>query len=167
MKDKKVEVISPIGKSIPDFDPSYITGSSKKKDVKFVTVSDEFIDIYKKFNVTSLKAEIDSLSKKELYLLILLCIDQYSEDNVAVMGNLEPYRDELEIIWNLQDGKDPTDADIIELVDITDDKYIDIFKIRDKNGDPMPDPLTDEQALILRRDMSLDTILDKQNKNII
>ena len=127
-------------------------------DKKYITVSDKFVKIYKFMNVIKVE-EIKELSRKELMLMLILAVDSFSEDNVALIENLRSFKDELSIILSLQEDNTCTDKDILELASETDEKYIDTSKIRDINGNELPDPLTEEEALNLRRDMSINDII--------
>jgi hypothetical protein len=130
----------------------------KKIDNKYITVSDKFVKIYKFMNVVKVE-EIKELSRKELMLMLILSVDSFSEDNVALIENLKSFKYELSIILSLQEDKECTDRDILDLASETDEKYIDTSKIRDINGNELSTPLTEEEALNLRRDISIGNII--------
>lgn len=111
-----------------------------------LTVSDEFVSIYKNFNVLDQIDNMKKLSSKELYLLLTLCLDKHSDEDPVVIHNLLPFKEECMIIFDIQDDKE-VDNDIIkELVNITGDKYIDTDIIVDINGNELPEPLTKEEV---------------------
>jgi hypothetical protein len=114
-----------------------------KKELK---VSDEFISIYKNFNVLDQIKNMKRLSKKELLLLLLLCIDKHSDEDPVVIHNLKPFREECMLIFNLQDDKEIDNRHIKELIHLTDDQYIDTDILRDANGNKLPEPLTKQEA---------------------
>ena len=49
------------------------------EETKQLKVSNEFVDIFKNFNVINKVEEIKALSKKELYLLLTLCLDKHDD----------------------------------------------------------------------------------------
>lgn len=111
-----------------------------------LTVSDEFVSIYKNFNVLDQIDNMKKLSSKELYLLLTFCLDKHSDEDPVVTHNLLPFREECLMIFDIQDDKE-VDNDIIrELVNITGDKYIDTDVIVDTNGSELPEPLTKEEV---------------------
>lgn len=111
-----------------------------------LTVSDEFVSIYKNFNVLDQIDNMKKLSSKELYLLLTFCLDKHSNEDPVVIHNLLPFREECLMIFDIQDDKE-VDNDIIkELVNITSDKYIDTDVIIDTNGNELPEPLTKDEV---------------------
>ena len=57
-----------------------------------IKVTNEFINIYRNFNVKDVSNEIKTLSQKELYLLLTLCLDKHSDDNSTVLHNFQSFR---------------------------------------------------------------------------
>ena len=127
---------------------------------KYITVSDEFVEIYKMFNVIKQTEKLNQLSRKELMLMLVLSIDSFSEENPAVLENFKEFKSELEIIFDLQQDKECTDVDLLSLGDETNEKYIDTSKIRDGKGEELPTALTDSEALQMRRDIGINNIID-------
>ena len=127
---------------------------------KQITVSDEFVDIYKLFNVVRQSDKMRKLSRKELLLLILLSIDSFEPENPAVIENIRDFKTELLIINDLQQDKECTDTDLLELASSSGEKYIDTSKIRNSKGEELPKALSNEEALQMRRDISIDNIID-------
>ena len=127
---------------------------------KYITVSDNFVETYKMFNVIKQTEKLNQLSRKELMLILVLSIDSFSEENPAVIENLKDFKNELEIIYDLQQDKECTDEDLLQLGKDTDEKYIDTSKIRDIKGEELPTALTDSEALQMRRDIGINNIID-------
>ena len=134
---------------------------------KTIQVSDIFIHLFKMFNVTNISEQMKQLSRKELMLLIILAIDSYPSDDAALLKNLEDFKDELKIVHKLQtlDPKDEstlenTDPILFELANQTGEKYININKLRDMSGKELPEPTSQEEAIKMRRDISINTIIE-------
>ena len=130
--------------------------TNESKEVKKVVVSDLFTDIYRKFNVVSQVEEIKKLSRKELYLLLTVCLDKHSDEDPVVVHNFMPFKDECMNIFDIQDDKETDDEDLKSLIEETGDKYIETDNIVDSNGNQLDDPLTKEQV----RDAKIDIIND-------
>jgi hypothetical protein len=128
-----------------------------EEKVKNITVSNEFVEIYKNFNVVSQIDNMKKLSKKELYLLLIVCLDKFSDEDPVVNFNFQSFKKEVSVdIFEIQDDKTPTDIDLIALIDETGDKYIETDYIVDINGENLPDPLTKEEV----RDAKINIIND-------
>ena len=82
---------------------------------KTLKVSDLFVEIYTNLNVCAQLENMKNLSKKELYLLLILALDKHSEDDPVVLHNLFPWKDTALEIFNIQDDKE---TDIIELIEL-------------------------------------------------
>lgn len=111
------------------------------------------------FNVIKQVDLIKSLSRKELMLLLVLSIDSFSEDNSVVIENVREFKSEIELIFDLQSDKECVDSDLLALGYDTDEKYIDTSKIRDARGNALPSPLTEDEALHMRRDIGISNII--------
>jgi hypothetical protein len=127
---------------------------------KYITVSDNFVETYKMFNVIKQTEKLNQLSRKELMLMLVLSIDSFSEENPAVLENFKEFKNELELVFDLQQDKECTDEDLLQLGKDTDEKYIDTSKIRDKSDQELPSPLSDTEALQMRRDIGINNIID-------
>jgi hypothetical protein len=125
-----------------------------------IKVSTEFIEAYQLFNVNSQVDKIDQLSRKERLLLFTLAIDSYSEDSAVAIENFRPYKEDLDLIYALQNDDTVTDADLLYLSDATGEKYIDTSNIIDQDGNKLPSPTTEEEARIKRRDLGISQIFD-------
>jgi hypothetical protein len=123
-------------------------------------VSDNFVEIYKMFNVNRQTEKMKKLSRKELMLMLVLAIDSFSEENPAVIENFRDFKTEMELIYGLQQDQECQDVDLLSLGNETDEKYIDTSKIIDFRGEELPAPLSEEQALQVRRDIGISNIID-------
>jgi hypothetical protein len=113
---------------------------------KTLKVSDLFLEIYTNLNVCSQLENMAKLSKKELYLLLIVALDKHSDDDPVVLHNLLPWKDTALEIFDLQEDKECTIPELIELVEETGDKYIDVKIIVDSNGNKLKDPLSKEEV---------------------
>jgi hypothetical protein len=131
-----------------------------------LTVSDLFKEIYLNFNVTKQSEKIKNLTRKELLLLLILSIDNFNEENPIVIENFSEFTKELELIYNSLPDLDEdvvvttTDPDLLDLISLTGDKYINVSKLVDTFGQKLPEPLTDEEAKIKRREIGIENLLD-------
>lgn len=116
---------------------------SKAKKIK---VSDEFIDIYRNFNVYSQIDKLKSMSKKDLYLMLTLCLDKHSDEDPVVVNNFLPFKEECMKIFNVLDDKGTEDLDLKSLIDETSDEYIDTDILVDSIGGKLPDPYTQQEV---------------------
>ena len=113
---------------------------------KTLKVSDIFVEIYTNLNVCAQLENMKNLSKKELYLLLILALDKHSEDDPVVLHNLFPWKDTALEIFNIQDDKETDIIELIELVEETGDKYIDSAIIVDSKGNKLKEPLSKEEV---------------------
>lgn len=74
------------------------------KDKK-ILVSNEFIEIYHNFNVCDQINKMKELSKRELYLLLTLCLDKHDDNNVIVKHNFVEFESEIMELFDIQDDK--------------------------------------------------------------
>lgn len=125
---------------------------------KYVTVSNNFVEIFKMFNVIKQTENIKLLTRKERILLLVAALDMYSEENDIVIENFKEFKSELNLIFDIQQDKECDDMDIIELVQET-GKYIDSTCIKTLNGKNLPSATTDEESIILRRDINISNIV--------
>src|ERR1039457_1430917 len=119
---------------------------SKESKTKNIVVSDTFVDIYKNFNVVNQVERMKALSKKELYLLLILCLDKHVDEDPVVKFNMAEFSEFAMKIFDVQDDKETTDVDLPKLIEETDDKYIETDNIVDSNGGKLPDALTKEEV---------------------
>lgn len=126
------------------------------KDSKII-VSDEFVKAYKLFNV--IKLDLSNLSRQELLLLLVVAVDVFSEENSVVIDNFRPFQSEINIILDLLSDKDIDDPDLLNLATLTNEKYIDTSKIEDSLGNDLPKPLTNNEAIEMRRTIGIDKLI--------
>jgi len=138
-----------------------------------IIVSDQFIEVYKNFNVIDQTNEIKALPKRELYLLLCIIIDNMAVDDSdyftkVVQHNLKPYlNDEIKDIYDIQYDKIEEIKDknienyniLKSLIVDSDDEYINTAYIIDKDGNKLPDVSTVEEI----RELKIDRIF-KDNK---
>jgi len=91
-----------------------------KQEIKF-TVSDLFIDCYKLINVININDKISLLSKRELFLLLILVSDTHDTESNIVFDNVKNYELELKTVLELWDSNSTTDTDLIYLSEVTGD----------------------------------------------
>jgi len=116
---------------------------SEEKQLK---VSNEFFDIFKNFNVVNKVEEMKLLSKKELYLLLTVCLDKHDDEQPTVVYNFQPFREEVMELFEIQDDKETLNPILIQLIEESGDKYIETDNIVDDLGNKLPDPLTKEEV---------------------
>ena len=71
-----------------------------------IDVSKLFFEIYKNFNVVSQVERMKQLNERELYLLLTVCLDKFSDEDPVVKYNLLPFRDEIMAITKSLEAKD-------------------------------------------------------------
>lgn len=124
------------------------------EETKQLKVSNEFVDIFKNFNVVNKVEEMKALSKKELYLLLTLCLDKHDDENPTVVYNFQPFREQVMEIFEIQDDQETLNTVLQELIEESGDKYIETDNIVDIDGDKLPEPLTKEEV----RDVKINII---------
>ncbi len=118
---------------------------AKQSQEKKVNVSKLFFEIYKNFNVVSQVDRMNQLNDRELYLLLTVCLDKFSDEDPVVKYNLIPFKDRIMEIFDIQDDKEPTNPILIELIEDTGDKYIETDNLFFK-GEKLPEPLNKEEV---------------------
>jgi hypothetical protein len=116
------------------------------EETKQLKVSNEFVDIFKNFNVVNKVDEMKALSKKELYLLLTVCLDKHDDDQPTVVYNFQPFREQVMELFEIQDDKETLNPVLEELIKESGDKYIETDNIIDFDGNKLPDPLTKEEV---------------------
>ena len=116
------------------------------QSTKNIQVSNEFVDIYTNFNVVTQVEKMKQLTKRELYLLLTVCLDKFSDEDPVVKYNLLPFKEEIMSIFDIQDDKDTTDPILIDLITESGDKYIETDYIVYNDDQKLPDPLTKDQV---------------------
>lgn len=116
------------------------------EEVKNVTVSDLFVKIYENFNVVDQIENMNNLSEEELYLLLVYVLDRHSDEDPVVVHNLQPFKEKVMEIYELQDDKETNNKVLLELVEKTGDKYIETDYVVDGSDNKLKDPLTKEEV---------------------
>lgn len=96
---------------------------------------DIFMSVHKSDRITSMK----KLPKKELYLLLLLIFDKHNKENENIKKNCRVFKEEAIDIYQLLDTGDTKVPELLELIRETKDLFINLSKIKDENGNPLPD----------------------------
>ena len=118
-------------------------------------VSQLFVDIFQYFNVYDQRDRMKNLSRVELYLLLDTCVDAHDEDDSTVCQNFSPYMNEIKDILGIQNGYEPTDSDLKELIKQT-DPFLNIEKVTE-SGEHLPEVFTKLEV----RELKLNKIFDK------
>ena len=108
--------------------------SAKKK----YTVSNQFVEVYKYLNAGNMINQINELSELERYMLVALSLDNHNIKDVVVKENLYPYREIGQLLYDTMDDQESDNEIIKKLIEITDDKYIDLSVLIDSAGNEMP-----------------------------
>ena len=116
------------------------------QSTKNINVSKDFVDIYTNFNVVTQVEKMKQLTKRELYLLLTVCLDKFSDEDPVVKHNLLPFKEEIMNIFDVQDDKEATDSILIDLISESGDKYIETDYIVYNDDQKLPDPLTKDQV---------------------
>jgi len=126
----------------------------EEKETPKLIISDEFLEIYRNFNVYDQSEKINKLSDRDRYLLLILCLDMHDDENPIVLYNFKPFKKEITEIYEVQDNKETTNQFLLDLIKETDDKHIESNYIRDKDGNKVPDPFDKNEV----RDKKIDII---------
>jgi len=121
----------------------YDTESTKENQIH---VSNEFVDIFSNFNVVTQVEKMKQLTKRELYLLLTVCLDKFSDEDPVVKHNLLPFKEEIMNIFDVQDDKEATDPILIDLITESGDKYIETDYIVYNDDQKLPEPLNKEEV---------------------
>jgi hypothetical protein len=111
-----------------------------------IHVSNEFVDIFSNFNVVTQVEKMKQLTKRELYLILTVCLDKFSDEDPVVKHNLLPFKEEIMNIFDVQDDKEATDSVLIDLITESGDKYIETDYIVYNDDQKLPDPLSKEEV---------------------
>ncbi len=113
---------------------------------KKVVVSEEFVNIYKFFNVINQVENMKSLSDRELYLLLTVCLDKHDDELSIVKYNFQPFKDQVMEIFDIQDDKQTTNTILLSLIDETGSQYIETSDIFGPDDSKLPEPYTKEEV---------------------
>jgi hypothetical protein len=117
-----------------------------EKNSNNLIVSNKFVEIFRNFNVFDQTEKIKELSRRELYLLLVVCLDKHDDLLPVVKYNFQPFRDEIMEIFDIQDDKETTNDTILDLIKESGDKYLETDNIIDIDGNKLPEPYTKEEV---------------------
>jgi hypothetical protein len=126
----------------------------EEKETPKLIVSDEFIEIYRNFNVYDQTEQINKLSDRERFLLLILCVDKHDDENPIVLYNFKPFKEEIKEIYIVQDNQETTNQVLLDLIKETDHEHVESDYIRDKDGNKVPNPFDKNEV----RDKKIDII---------
>jgi hypothetical protein len=106
-----------------------------------IVVSDEFVNIYKNFNILSQVDEMNKLDKRELYLLLTFSLDKHSDEDPVVVFNFKEFEDKVMEIYGIMNDEGTSNVHLMKLIEETGDRYIETDNIVDKNGNNLREPL--------------------------
>lgn len=128
----------------------------KEKKKNKLTITDKLLNIYKLFNVECKHKELSELNKKDLYLVLLMAIDNHDDADPIVLHNFKNYAKEINDIYDLQDDYSSykeisfTPPELKELSDLTNNEYISTDDLVDKNGNIIPEPYNKSEIRTLK-----------------
>jgi len=117
-----------------------------EKNSNNLIVSNKFVEIFRNFNVFDQTEKIKELSRRELYLLLVVCLDKHDDLLPVVKYNFQPFSDEIMEIFDIQDDKETTNDTILDLIKESGDKYLETDNIIDIDGNKLPEPYTKEEV---------------------
>ena len=133
----------------------YNNESTKENQIH---VSNEFVDIFSNFNVVTQVEKMKKLTKRELYLLLTVCLDKFSDEDPVVIHNFQPFKDEVMEIYDIQDDKETTNEFLLALIEETGDKYIETDDVVDSEGNKLREPYTKQEV----REAKIDILNDEK-----
>jgi hypothetical protein len=101
---------------------------------KLIKVSDNFIKAFQLFNIVDVSDILKELSPTETYLLLIKCLDEHDDYNPFVIQNFKNYLDIISGIYDFLDKNETINPILLELIEITGDKYVNTSDIRDNEG---------------------------------
>ena len=125
------------------------------KEEKEYVASEEFKEIYHQFNVSNQTEKMKQLTEKELYMLLLCCIDHHDEEQEIVFQNFLPFEEEINEILKFSDTEKTENSILKSLIVETGDDSISTSGIKN-----LPEVLSKEEALALSREQKIGKILD-------
>ena len=132
-----------------------MSSKKTKSSQDIIEVSDELFECYENFNICSQIEKMQNLSKKDLYLLLCVCLDkhEYKSDPV-VKNNLKGFINEMKDLLDIQNGEKTEIQEIKDLVAETGNEKISTTRLG-KNGERLPSPKEKAEA----RDLKLEQII--------
>lgn len=115
-------------------------------DTYKVTISDMFMNIYKNINVVTQVEKMKQLSKTELYLMLILCLDKFPDgEDTVVTYILSSFMDEMLEIKLFQETSETNNEHLKYLAEKTKDDYINTDNLF-YNEELLPNPMTKEEV---------------------
>lgn len=108
------------------------------KDTPKIIVSDELIDIYLNIDKVNRIDSIKQLSKRELYILLLIVIDNHDDNNKYVKYNCRPFEKEAFEIYKVQNNEKINSVILNKLIENSSEHYIETTNIFDSEGNSLP-----------------------------
>lgn len=109
---------------------------------KNIIVSTQFFDIFQNFNVCDQSKKMSILDKKELYLLLTVCLDEHNDEFDVVCENFRNFEKEMIEIFEIQNGAKSQNTILQQLIYETGDEYINTLNITNSLGESLPIPYT-------------------------
>lgn len=129
-------------------------------------VSDLFFSIYENFTIRDVSEKMKQLSKDELYLLLIVLTDNADLTGMfTIHNNLTPFKSELINIREVSQHSEISDKEAYDIIN----KYISgrvdgytiVFEqIKNQNGDKLKPPPSEKEAVVIRRDLTINEIIN-------
>ncbi len=118
-------------------------------------VSDNFLNIFRNFNVSDQRKNMSLLTREELFILLDTCIDLHDENDPIVELNFSPFIEEIKNLLTIQSEE------------ISDDKILSslqkryghrlIYERKTINGDDFPSPYNKDEV----RNLKINNLFEK------
>lgn len=99
-----------------------------------ITVSDQFIEIYKNFTKENQVENMNKLTKEELYFLIINVVDNLDEENPILQENIRSFRKESMEIMHIQMYRKTKNPVLLKLIEDSGEEYIMFDEVVDQLG---------------------------------
>ena len=118
--------------------------------------NETFIEIYRNFNVSNQIDKIKTMSSKEKYVLLNLCIEVHNERDLQVIENLSPFVEEITSLKKLFENDASSEDPFLNELSMKYGSKLNI-PIEDIFGNELPEPYSREEV----RELKLNKIFDK------
>jgi hypothetical protein len=126
-----------------------------------LVVSDEVIWCYKHINVIPIDEQISKLSDYDKYLLCLMSIDFYNEENDFFIRNMKLLEYFIDRVILVMEGNfENINEDIKKIQKDLEDDYLTLNNLTTKEGSKLPDPTTELEAKRIRRNFTIDRLFE-------
>lgn len=126
-----------------------------------LVVSDEVIWCYKHINVIPIDEQISKLSDYDKYLLCLISIDFYNEENDFFIRNMKLLEYFIDRVILVMEGNfENIDEDIKKIQKDLEDDYLSLNNLTTKEGSILPGPTTELEAKRIRRNFTIDRLFE-------